>query len=41
LHHLQGWKLEEVARQLGRSETAVAGLIKRGLRTLRVQLQDP
>lgn len=40
LHHLQGWTLEEVGRQLGRSETAAAGLIKRGLRTLRVRLQD-
>ena len=41
LHHLQGWTLEQVGRQLGRSETAAAGLIKRGLRTLRVRLQDP
>jgi len=40
LHHLHGWTLEEVARQLGRSEAAAAGLIKRGLRTLRLQLQD-
>ncbi len=35
LHHLQGWTLDEVAGHLGRSPAAVAGLIKRGLRTLR------
>ncbi len=40
LHHLQGWTLEQVARHLGRSETAVAGLIKRGLKALRLQMQD-
>ncbi|MHC4401787.1 MAG: RNA polymerase sigma factor [Planctomycetota bacterium] len=40
LHHLHGWKLEEVSRHLGRSESAVAGLIKRGLKALRVRLQD-
>jgi RNA polymerase sigma-70 factor (ECF subfamily) len=40
LHHLHGWTLEEVSRQIGRSETAVAGLIKRGLKALRRQLQD-
>jgi RNA polymerase sigma-70 factor (ECF subfamily) len=40
LHHLHGWSLEDVSRQLGRSEAAVAGLIKRGLNALRRQLQD-
>ena len=40
LHHLHGWTLEEVGRHLDRSETAVAGLIKRGLKALRLQLQD-
>jgi RNA polymerase sigma-70 factor (ECF subfamily) len=39
-HHLQGWKLEEVSRYMGRSECAVAGLIKRGLKALRQTLQD-
>lgn len=35
LHHLQGWKLGEVAARLGRSDAAVAGLLHRGLRRLR------
>ena len=34
LRHLQGLSLVEVARQLGRSEAAVAGLIYRGLNKL-------
>ena len=41
LHHLQGWTLEQVSSHLGRSEAAVAGLIKRGLRALRRQMQGP
>lgn len=39
LHHLQGWTLAQVGGHLGRSETAAAGLIKRGLKALRRQLQ--
>jgi RNA polymerase sigma-70 factor (ECF subfamily) len=35
LHHLQGWKIGEVADQLDRTEAAVAGLLHRGLRRLR------
>ncbi len=35
LHHLRGWSLAEVAVQLGRSESAVAGLLHRGLKKLR------
>ena len=35
LHHLQSWTLDQVAEHLRRSPAAVAGLIKRGLRTLR------
>lgn len=34
LHHLQAWKLSEVAKEMGRSEASVAGLLFRGLRTL-------
>ena len=41
LHHLQGWTLEQVSSHLGRSEAAVAGLIKRGLGALRRQMQAP
>ncbi len=41
LHHLEGRPLEEVARVVGRSREAVAGLIKRGLRQLRERLREP
>ena len=40
LHHLEGRPLEEVARLVGRSREAVAGLIKRGLRQLRHRLRE-
>jgi RNA polymerase sigma-70 factor (ECF subfamily) len=36
LHHLQGLPLAEVAEQLGRTPAAVAGLLHRGLKGLRV-----
>lgn len=39
LHHLQGCTLAETARQLGKSESATAGLIHRGLKKLRELLQ--
>jgi len=35
LHHLQGLPLAEVARQLGKTPAAVAGLLHRGLKRLR------
>jgi RNA polymerase sigma-70 factor (ECF subfamily) len=35
LRHLEGWTLEQLAVRFGRSESAVAGLLKRGLRGLR------
>ncbi len=38
--HLQGMSLAEVARQLDRSETAVAGLVYRGLNRLHDLLDD-
>jgi DNA-directed RNA polymerase specialized sigma24 family protein len=37
---LQGWTLEAVATHLGRTPAAVAGLIKRGMKHLRQQLED-
>jgi RNA polymerase sigma-70 factor (ECF subfamily) len=40
LHHLQDWTLEQIGRHCGRTQSAVAGLIKRGLRTLREQLGE-
>jgi RNA polymerase sigma-70 factor (ECF subfamily) len=39
LHHLQHFPLETVGRHLERSPAAAAGLIKRGLRELRMRLQ--
>ncbi len=40
LHHLHGRPLAELARHLGRSEPAAAGLLHRGLRQLRQLLQE-
>ena len=38
LHYWTGWTLAQIADQIGRSREAVAGLIKRGLRQLRLEL---
>ncbi|MEX0701963.1 MAG: sigma-70 family RNA polymerase sigma factor [Planctomycetales bacterium] len=35
LRHLEGWALPRIAKHLGRTELAVAGLVKRGLMKLR------
>jgi RNA polymerase sigma-70 factor (ECF subfamily) len=40
LHHFQNWTLNEIGGHLGRSPAAVAGLIKRGLQQLRLQLRE-
>jgi RNA polymerase sigma-70 factor (ECF subfamily) len=40
LHYLQGWSLGDIGRHLGRSPAAVAGLIKRGLKQLRLLLHE-
>ncbi len=40
LHHLQGLKLTEVSKELGRSEPAIAGLLFRGLNKLHQLLSD-
>jgi RNA polymerase sigma-70 factor (ECF subfamily) len=40
LHHLRGCTLAEVAGQLGRTRSAVASLIFRGLEKLRALLED-
>jgi len=39
LHHFEGWTLLQISQHLGRSPSAVAGLIKRGLATLRLHFQ--
>lgn len=44
LRHIQDCSLEEICRQMERSEAAVAGLLRRGLKALRALLgggQDP
>jgi RNA polymerase sigma-70 factor (ECF subfamily) len=41
LHYLRGWRLEQIAHHLGRGKSAVAGLLHRGLNTLREFLRAP
>jgi DNA-directed RNA polymerase specialized sigma24 family protein len=38
LRHLEGWALADIALHLGRTPAATAGLIKRGMKTLRREL---
>jgi len=40
LHYLQSRSLDDIGRQLGRCPSAVAGLIKRGLKQLRLLLHE-
>jgi RNA polymerase sigma-70 factor (ECF subfamily) len=40
LRHIEGCSLAEIARRLDRTETATAGLLKRGLAKLREKLKD-
>ena len=40
LHYWHGWKLAEIAEHLGRSVSAVGGLLHRGLKALRSQLNE-
>ena len=40
LRHCHGWSLAEISRHLGRSPSAVAGLLHRGLQQLRDQLHE-
>ena len=40
LRHCQGWSLAEISRHMGRTPAAVAGLLKRGARQLRLLLDD-
>ena len=41
LHYWQGCTLAQTAEQLGRSPASVAGLLQRGLKTLRELLNEP
>lgn len=38
LHHLKGWPLGQIAEDLGVTRPAVAGLLHRGLKTMRAKL---
>lgn len=40
LRHLEGWPLGKIAEALGRSEEAVAGLVKRGMARLRRRMRE-
>jgi RNA polymerase sigma-70 factor (ECF subfamily) len=40
LRHLHGWSLADIAGQVGKSPSAVASLLHRGLKLLREQLQE-
>jgi RNA polymerase sigma-70 factor (ECF subfamily) len=40
LHHLRDASVAEIAAQLGRTEAAIAGLLRRGLQKLRELLQE-
>jgi RNA polymerase sigma-70 factor (ECF subfamily) len=40
LRHCHGWRVKEIARHLGRSPGAVAGLLHRGLEAVRAQLDQ-
>jgi RNA polymerase sigma-70 factor (ECF subfamily) len=40
MHYLQGFPVDVIAADLGRTERSIAGLVRRGLQALRVMLAD-
>lgn len=40
LRHMEGLRIDEIAERMQRTETAVGGLLKRGLKKLRDQMSD-
>jgi RNA polymerase sigma-70 factor (ECF subfamily) len=40
LKHLEGWSVEAIGQRLGKSEAAIAGLLRRGLKRLRERLVE-
>jgi len=40
LQHWHEWSLDEIAAHMGRTRNAIAGLLKRGLRQLRVEMDQ-
>ena len=41
LKHLSGYTVEAIAQQMGRSKTAIGGLLRRGVKRLRELLHEP
>lgn len=41
LKHLGGYSVEAIAQEMGRSKTAIGGLLRRGVKRLRELLHDP